>query len=209
MGDALDNYFHISERGSTVGTEIRGGLVTFFTMAYILVLNPIILGAVPDGTGNFLAGGDTAQIAAVTALTAGVMSILMGVVAKFPMAIAAGMGLNAIVAYSIAARPGMTWADAMGIVVMQGIIILVLVLTGFREAVFRAVPMELKVAISVGIGLFIAFIGLVDSGFVRPAAGAPVELGINGSLSSWPLLVFVVGLLLAAILSLRKSRAPY
>ncbi|WP_425956033.1 NCS2 family permease [Xylanimonas sp. McL0601] len=205
---AIDRYFKITERGSTVGTEVRGGLVTFFTMAYIIVLNPIILGGVADGTGAKLADGDFAQIAAVTALVAGVMTILMGVLANFPLALAAGLGLNAVVAYSIATIPGMSWADAMGIIVLEGLIILVLVLTGFREAVFKAVPHELKVAISVGIGLFIAFIGFVDAGFVRiPASLAtPVELGIGGSLSSWPIFVFVVGLLLAIVLMIRKVR---
>jgi AGZA family xanthine/uracil permease-like MFS transporter len=209
--NAVDRFFKISERGSTIGTEIRGGLVTFFAMSYIIVLNPLIIGTVQDGTGNFLGGGDAPNIpmiAATTALVAGVMSILMGVVANFPLALAAGLGLNAVVAYSIASLPDMTWADAMGIVVLEGIIILVLVLTGFREAVFRAVPMELKTAISVGIGLFIAFIGLFDSGFVRiPFSQAtPVELGIGGSLGSWPLLVFVVGLFLAVILMARKVK---
>jgi AGZA family xanthine/uracil permease-like MFS transporter len=207
--NAVDRFFKISERGSTIGTEIRGGLVTFFTMSYIIVLNPLILGTVQDGSGNFLGGGsepNIPMIAATTALVAGVMSILMGVVANFPLALAAGLGLNAVVAYSIASLPDMTWADAMGIVVLEGLIILVLVLTGFREAVFRAVPMELKTAISVGIGLFIAFIGLFDAGFVRiPFSQAtPVELGIGGSLGSWPLLVFVVGLFLAIILMARK-----
>jgi AGZA family xanthine/uracil permease-like MFS transporter len=209
--NAVDRFFKISERGSTIGTEIRGGLVTFFAMSYIIVLNPLIIGTVQDGTGNFLGGGDAPNIpmiAATTALVAGVMSILMGVVANFPLALAAGLGLNAVVAFSIASLPDMTWADAMGIVVLEGIIILVLVLTGFREAVFRAVPMELKTAISVGIGLFIAFIGLFDSGFVRiPFSQAtPVELGIGGSLGSWPLLVFVVGLFLAVILMARKVK---
>lgn len=209
----VDRFFKISERGSTVGTEIRGGLVTFFTMSYILVLNPLIIGTVRDNgfEGNFLGGGDApdiAAIAATTALVAGLMSILMGLVANFPLALAAGLGLNAVVAYSVAALPGMTWQDAMGIVVLEGLIILVLVLTGFREAVFKAVPHELKTAISVGIGLFIAFIGFVDAGFVRiPASLAtPVELGIAGSLGSWPLLVFVVGLFLAIILLVRKTR---
>ncbi|RPF19862.1 NCS2 family permease [Myceligenerans xiligouense] len=209
----LDRYFRISERGSTVATEIRGGLVTFFTMAYIVVLNPLIIGTVQDNgfEGNFLGGGsepNLAAVAAATALVAGVMSILMGVVANYPMALAAGLGLNAVVAYSVAALPGMTWADAMGIVVLEGLIILVLVLTGFRQAVFNAVPHDLKIAISVGIGLFIAFIGLVDAGFVRiPASLAtPVELGIGGSLASWPLLVFVVGLLLTIVLMVRKVR---
>jgi len=208
---AIDRYFKISERGSTLGTEIRGGLVTFFTMSYIIVLNPLIIGTVKSGDGQFLGGGSApnlAVVAATTALVAGLMSILMGVVANFPLALAAGLGLNAVVAYSVAALPGMSWQDAMGIVVLEGLIILVLVLTGFRAAVFRAVPLELKTAISVGIGLFIAFIGLVDAGFVRiPASLAtPVELGIAGSLGSWPLLVFVVGLFIAVILMVRKVR---
>src|ERR687889_686481 len=158
---ALDRFFKISERGSTVGAEVRGGLVTFFAMSYIIVLNPLIIGNVPDGTGQFLGGGSEANlgmVAAATALVAGVMSILMGVVANFPLALAAGLGLNAVVAFSVAAPPGMTWADAMGIVVLEGLVILILVVTGFREAVFRAVPRELKIAISVGIGLFITFI---------------------------------------------------
>jgi AGZA family xanthine/uracil permease-like MFS transporter len=209
--NAVDRYFKITERGSTIGAEVRGGLVTFFTMSYIVVLNPFIIGTVQDGTGSFLGGGDEpnfAMIAATTALVAGVLTILMGAVANFPLALAAGLGLNAVVAYSIAALPDMTWADAMGIVVLEGLIILVLVLTGFREAVFRAVPIELKTAISVGIGLFIAFIGLVDSGFVRiPFSQAvPVELGVNGSVAGWPLLVFVVGLLLAIVLMVRKVK---
>ena len=186
-GGVLDSFFKITERGSTVGTEIRGGLVTFFTMSYIIVLNPLIIGTVQDDgfAGNFLGGGadgpNFAMIAAATALVAGVMSILMGVVANFPIALAAGLGLNAVVAYSIATLPGMTWPDAMGLVVLEGLIILVLVLTGFRAAVFKAVPIELKTAISVGIGLFIAFIGLVDSGFVRiPASLAtPVPHGVS------------------------------
>ncbi|GAA2515499.1 NCS2 family permease [Rarobacter incanus] len=207
----LDRFFKISERGSSIGTEIRGGLVTFFTMSYIIVLNPIIIGNVQDGTGKYLGGGDepnTAVIAATTALVAGIMSILMGVFANFPIALAAGLGLNAVVAYSIAALPGMTWADAMGIVVLEGLIILILVLTGFRNAVFKAVPRSIKTAISVGIGLFIALIGLFDAGFVRipQSMSTPVELGISGSLGAWPLLVFAFGLLLAFILMVRKVK---
>jgi len=201
----LDSYFKITERGSTVWTEVRGGLVTFFAMSYIVVLNPFIIGTVADGTGNKLAGGDFTKIAAVTALVAGLLTITMGVVAKFPLALATGLGLNAFVAYSVASLDGMTWPDAMGIIVLEGLIILVLVLTGFREAVFRAVPKELKMAIGVGIGLFIALIGLVDAGVVRP--GIPVlGFGINGSLAGWPILVFVLGLFLMAILLVRKVR---
>src|SRR5665648_229570 len=201
----IDSYFKITELGSTVWTEVRGGLVTFFAMSYIVVLNPFIIGTVADGTGNNLAGGDFTKIAAVTALVAGLLTITMGVVAKFPLALATGLGLNAFVAYSVASLDGMTWPDAMGIIVLEGLIILVLVLTGFREAVFRAVPKELKMAIGVGIGLFIALIGLVDAGIVRP--GNPVlGFGIGGSLAGWPILVFVVGLFLMAILLVRKVR---
>ena len=124
----LDRFFKISERGSTVGQEVRGGLVTFFAMAYIIVLNPLIIGTVPDSTGTFLGGGgepNLAIVAAATALVAGVITILMGVFANFPLALATGLGLNAFVAFGIASQ--MTWADAMGLVVLEGLIILVLV----------------------------------------------------------------------------------
>src|SRR3954454_17472870 len=157
----VEKLFKIAERGSTVGREIRGGVVTFFTMAYIIVLNPIIIGYAKDVDGKFLGGGSSPDIVAVaagTALVAGVMTILMGVVANYPLALATGLGLNAFVAFSIASQ--MSWADAMGLVVLEGLVILVLVLTGSGKAVFHAVPAQLKVAISVGIGLFIAFIGL-------------------------------------------------
>ena len=208
----MDKYFKISERGSTVGREVRGGVVTFFTMAYIIVLNPLILGFVEDGDGQLLGGsapGNLAAIAAGTALVAGVLTILMGVVANFPLALATGLGLNAFVAVSIATD--MTWADAMGLVVMEGILILVLVLTGFREAVFHAVPAQLKIAISVGIGLFIALIGFVDAGFVRRMPDAaqstvPVQLGDGGSLQGWPVVVFVIGLVLVIALWVRKVK---
>jgi adenine/guanine/hypoxanthine permease len=205
----LDRFFKITERGSTIGAEIRGGLVTFFAMSYIIILNPIILSGA-DGTGRFLGGGsdgpDMAMIAATTALVAGLMTIAMGVFANYPMALAAGLGLNAVVAFTIATIPDVTWADAMGIVVIEGLIILLLVLTGFREAVFRAVPVELKTAISVGIGLFIALVGLVNAGFVASGGGTPLQLGATGSLAGWPILVFVVGLVLMIVLWVRKVR---
>ncbi|HLS45058.1 MAG TPA: NCS2 family permease [Ornithinicoccus sp.] len=202
---ALHRYFRIDERGSTVGREVRGGFATFFTMAYIVVLNPLILTSVPDSTGNYLAGGDVAMIAAATALVAGVMTILMGVVANYPLGLAAGLGLNAIVTFSIAGLPGMTWADAMGLVVLEGLIILILVLTGFREAVFHAVPAQLKIAISVGIGLFITIVGLFDAGVVRkPGGPTPVELGVGGFLAGWPTLVFVLGLVTIVVLYAKK-----
>jgi adenine/guanine/hypoxanthine permease len=205
----IDRFFKISERGSTVSREIRGGLVTFFAMAYIIVLNPLIIGTVPDSTGAFLGGGDApdlARIAAATALVAGVVTILMGVFANFPLAIAAGLGLNAFVAFGLATQ--MTWADAMGLVVIEGFIMLVLVLTGFRKAVFDAVPRELKTGISVGIGLFIAFIGLVNGGFVSSTLmpAPPVQLGATGSLVGWPVVVFCIGLLAVIALYTLKVR---
>jgi AGZA family xanthine/uracil permease-like MFS transporter len=206
-GNAVSRYFKVAERGSTIGREVRGGVVTFFTMAYIVVLNPLIIGTQTDSTGTFLGGGkapNLAMVAAATALVAGVMTILMGAVANYPLALATGLGLNAFVTFGIAKLPGMTWADAMGLIVIEGIVILVLVLTGFRQAVFRAVPPTLKTAISVGIGLFITIIGLVDSGFVRkPSGPTPVELGIGGFLAGWPTVVFVVGLLAIVVMLVR------
>ena len=206
----LDKYFKISERGSTIGQEIRGGVVTFFTMAYIVALNPLIIGLAKDGDGKFLGGGDAPNlplVAAATALVAGVLTILMGVVANFPLALATGLGLNTFVAVAIASK--MTWADAMGLVVLEGLIITILVLTGFRTAVFRAVPTQLKIAISVGIGLFIALIGFVDSGFVRRTAQGPVPvtLGDGGELVGWPIIVFAFGLFLTVGLMVRKVKA--
>jgi adenine/guanine/hypoxanthine permease len=203
---SVDAFFHISERGSTFAREARGGLATFFTMAYIVVLNPLILGAGADGTGGKL---PIAALAAGTALVAGVMTILMGVVARFPLALAAGLGVNALVAYEIA--PEMTWADAMGLVVIEGVLIGILVLTGLRTLVFRAVPTQLKTAIGVGIGLFLMIIGLVDAGFVHrvpDAAGTtvPVELGLGGALLTWPSLVFVIGLLFTLVLFARRVK---
>ena len=210
----IDGFFRISERGSTVARELRGGLVTFLTMSYIIVLNPLILGFVPDSEGNFLGGGpgdgsNLPTIAAATAIVAGVMTILMGAVANFPLALATGLGLNAFVAVAIATQS--TWSDAMGLVVLEGIAILILVLTGFRQAVFHAVPTQLKVAISVGIGLFIALIGFVDAGFVTRIPDAaqttvPVQLGEGGELSGWPVLVFAAGLALLIALWVRSVK---
>ena len=204
--NGLDRYFRITERGSSVRQEVRGGAATFFTMAYIVVLNPLIIGTVPDVDGQVLG---IERVAAVTALVAAVMTILMGVVGRYPFALATGLGLNAFVTFSIASQ--MSWADAMGLVVLEGFVIALLVLAGLRTAVFHAIPLQLKTAISVGIGLFIALIGLVDAGFVRripDAAGTPVplQLGPAGQLQGWPTVVFVVGLLVTAVLVARHTR---
>ena len=206
----IDRYFEISRRGSTYGREIRGGLVTFVTMAYIVILNPLILGgfsadqAAVDVAGGWLPNG---QVAAVTALTAGVMTILFGAIARLPFGFAAGLGINSFLAVSVVGQ--VTWPEAMGLVVINGLIIVLLASTGLRELIFNAVPRQLKIAITVGIGLFIAFIGLVDSGFVRSsgAASPPVQLGDNGSVVSLPTAVFVLGLIILGILVARKVKA--
>lgn len=215
----VDRWFEITRRGSSWGREVRGGLVTFFAMAYIIALNPLIIGTAPDVDGNLISGkpyldsagevigahvGESiAMVAAATALIAGIMTILMGVVGRFPIGIAAGLGLNALLAYVLA--PQMTWPQAMGLVVWEGILILLLVITGFRTAVFRAVPPAIRSAIAVGIGLFVAFVGLINAGVVRkPAGSPPVEFGIGGHLDGWPIAIFVIGLVLVLILHARN-----
>ncbi|MET8133142.1 MULTISPECIES: NCS2 family permease [unclassified Streptomyces] len=202
----VDGFFKISARGSTMGREIRGGFATFFTMAYILVLNPIILGSAKDKFGHTL---DTGQLVTATALVACVMTVIMGVGGNLPLAIAAGLGLNAVVAFQLA--PLMSWPDAMGLVVLEGVLICVLVLTGLRQAIMNAIPQQLKQAIGVGIGLFIAFIGFVDAGFVSRIPDVahttvPVQLGAVGRLTGWPVLVFCLGVLLTIALLARKVR---
>jgi AGZA family xanthine/uracil permease-like MFS transporter len=203
--NGLDRYFQLSARGTSLSRELRGGLATFFTMAYIIVLNPIILAGGTDKFGHQL---DFAQLSAVTALVAAVMTFIMGVGGNLPLAIAAGLGLDTVVAYQIA--PTMSWEDAMGLVVIEGIVICIAVVTGLRTAIMEAIPLPLKQAISVGIGLFIAFIGLVDAGFVTRIPGetgaVPVQLGNGGTLRGWPVVVFIVGLLLAITLLTRRVK---
>ena len=204
-----DRYFHMTERGSNLGTEVRGGIVTFVTMAYIVVLNPLIVGTAKDINGNFPGGGQDigeaiSLVAAATALVAGIMTIFMGVLGRFPIAIAAGLGLNGFLAFGLA--PFMTWPQAFGLVVIEGVIVLLLVLTGFRTAVFHAVPDALKYSIGAGIGLFIALIGLVDAGITRP--GVPlIGFAVFGELAGWPIFTFVFGLMVTVILVALRKRA--
>ncbi|MEV5601545.1 NCS2 family permease [Streptomyces sp. NPDC052299] len=200
----LDGFFKISERGSSVAREIRGGFATFFAMAYIIVLNPIILGSAKDMYGHQLDGG---QLVTATVLTAAFSTLLMGVIGNVPIALAAGLGVNTVVALQLA--PRMSWADAMGMVVLAGIVVMLLVATGLRERVMNAVPGSLRKGIAIGIGLFILLIGLVDSGFVSRIPDAahttvPLQLGSDGHLNGWPVLVFVLGALLTLILIVRK-----
>ncbi len=201
---ALDRFFQISERGSTVGTEIRGGIVTFVTMAYIVILNPIIL-STPDVEGTTLAGG---AVAAATALTAGVMTLLFGIVTRLPFAFAAGLGINAFVAFSVVGQ--VTWPEAMALVIINGLVIVLLAATGLRKMIFDAVPVELKIAITVGIGLFIAFIGFVNAGFVTSTGNPspPVGLGVAGSVATVPTVLFIITIFIgAALIALRVKGA--
>ena len=201
----LDRFFEITDRGSTLGAEVRGGVVTFIAMAYIIVLNPIILSGSTDVAGNQL---QFTQVSAVTALAAGFMTILFGLVTRLPFAFAAGLGINSFLATSVVGV--VTWPEAMGLVVINGLIIVALAASGLRRMVFDAVPLQLKLAITAGIGAFILFIGLVDAGFVGSTGlpSPPVGLGGNGqgSLSGVPTVVFLVTLLLTGVLVARRVR---
>ena len=189
----LERCFDLSRRGATVGAEVRGGLTTFMVMAYIIFVNPAILGfaGIPALQGQ---GPGFAATQAATCLVAGVMTILMGLVANYPLALASGMGLNAAVAFQLVAGLKLPWPAAMGVIVLEGVVITGLVLTGLREAIMHAIPASLKRAIGVGIGLFILFIGLNAAGIVKPGPpGVPVTLG---ELTAAPVAVALFGLLL-------------
>jgi adenine/guanine/hypoxanthine permease len=204
MAGLLSRYFRFKERSTDLATEIRGGGTTFMVMAYIIFVNPIVLGftGVPGLDGK---GLPFAATLTVTCLTAGVLSITMGLATNYPFAIAAGMGLNAVVAFELFATRGLTWPQAMTVVFLEGLVITALVLTRFRQAVMDAVPIGLKRAISVGIGLFIAFIGFFTAGFVvKPAAG-PLPVGL-GTFRGLPIAVFVIGFVLTAWLMARRTR---
>src|SRR2546425_2199277 len=174
----LDRLFQLSARGTTPGREVRGAVATFLTMAYILFANPAILAA---------AGMPKEPVVAATAAASALTSLMMGLGANFPIALAPGMGLNAVIAYQVAPAAG-SWQTAMGLVVLDGLTMLVLVLIGFREALMRAIPRDLRRAIGVGIGLFIAFIGLVNARVVIVPAGTIQGLagGGKGGVSPGP-----------------------
>lgn len=163
----LNRYFELDARGTTVGTEFRGAVATFLTMAYILAANPAILSD---------AGVPFESAVACTALAAGICTLAMGLVANFPLALASGMGLNALIAYTAASATG-SWQTAMGIVVVEGIVILVLVVVGLRESMLDAIPIDLRRGMAAGIGLFIALIGCVNSGLVVGSEIPPLKPG--------------------------------
>ncbi|MBK3561296.1 NCS2 family permease [Streptomyces globisporus] len=194
----LDRYFHISERGSTVAREVRGGVTTFMAMAYILLLNPLILGG-EDVNGNLLS---QPGLITATAFAAAATTLLMGFVGKVPLALAAGLSVSGVLASQVA--PNMTWPQAMGMCVIYGVVICLLVVTGLREMIMNAIPLALKHGITMGIGLFIALIGLYKAGFVHQGEATPVTLGPAGELAGWPVLIFCVTLLLIFMLQARN-----
>ncbi|MFI9272715.1 NCS2 family permease [Kitasatospora sp. NPDC052896] len=198
--NALDAYFKISARGSTFGNELRGGLTTFMAMAYIVLLNPIILSGA-DVTGAKL---DHAQLTTATALAAAVTTILLGVVGNAPLAAAAGLSVSGAVSALVV--PHTTWAQAFGLCVIYGLLIVLLVVSGLREKIMNGIPLPLKHAITIGIGLFVALIGLVKSGFVHTGGPTPVSLGPFGELAGWPVVCFAVTLLTIFVLLARDVR---
>src|SRR3712207_5608313 len=189
MGEGLlGAFFRFSERGTNFRTEALAGLTTFMTMAYIIFVNPAILGT--EGTGLPISGVFFATCVAAA------VSIAMGIFANFPLALASGLGLNAIVAFTLILGMGLSWQEAMAVVVVEDI----LVLTNLREAVLNAIPMSLKFAIAVGIGLFIAFIGLKNGGLVVQNPATYLALG---DLTEGPVLLTVFGLILTLALVAR------
>jgi AGZA family xanthine/uracil permease-like MFS transporter len=204
-GDWVDRQFRLSERGTNIRTELMGGLTTFMVMSYIIAVNPSIL--------SFNGDLSVTQVATVTCLVAGVMSILMGLYANIAIALAPGLGINAIVAFTLVGGMGLTFPQAMGVVVAEGIVITILVLTGVRKYVMDVVPLALKQAISVGIGFFILFIGLKNAGLVTFISGTDTPVGTSTGLleltplDSWPILVVMVGLLVTIVLIARNHQA--
>ncbi|KXB33800.1 NCS2 family permease [Atopobium deltae] len=170
----MEQYFHLEERGSTVAQELRAGLTTFLAMAYIIAVNPAILG---NPKVPLLTPIPMSALVTATCIGAGVMTILMGLFANRPVACASGLGINAMIASAAAGLTGGDWHAAMAIVFVEGVAILLLVLFGLREKIMDAIPVSLRHAISVGLGLFIAMIGLVNAGIIVPGAGTPISLG--------------------------------
>ncbi|MGH3145903.1 MAG: NCS2 family permease, partial [Rubrobacter sp.] len=189
-------FFGFSERGTNLRTEAIAGLTTFMTMAYIIFVNPAILGT--QGTGLPISG-----VLFATCVASAVACITMGLVANFPLALAPGLGLNAIVAFTLILDLGLSWQEAMAVVVVEGVLITVLVITNLREAVLNAIPTSQKIAIAVGIGFFIAFIGLKNGGIVVPNSETYLALG---NFTQGPVLLAGFGLIVTLALVARGTR---
>jgi adenine/guanine/hypoxanthine permease len=188
------SFFELRERDTSVGTEVRAGLTTFMAMAYIVFTNPAILAN---------AGVPFPGAVVATCLTAGLVTILMGLVTNYPMCLAAGMGLNAVVAFTVVIGMKQTWQVAMGIVVLEGLVVLVLSATAFRESVMDAIPQSLKHAIAVGIGLFISFIGLQEANLLAPH---PATLVTYGSFTHPVAVLGIAGVIITGVLVCLRVR---
>ena len=188
----MDELFHVSERKSTIGTELRAGLTTFLAMAYIIAVNPAVLSG---------AGIDARALACATCLGAGIMTICMGIFANRPLACASGLGINAMIAGITTTMCGGDWHVAMSVIFLEGVVILLLVLCGLREAIMDAIPVVLRHAISVGLGLFIAMIGLCDAGIITAGAGTLVGLG---DITSPTFIVGIISIVVTVALASRN-----
>ena len=195
MNSFLERRFALTARGTTVRTEALGGLTTFLTMSYILFVNPAILSA---------AGMPFQAVIVATALAAAIASIAMGYIANVPFALASGLGINAVVAFTIVKGLGYPWEVAMACIVIEGLLALVLVIAGLREAIVRAVPMSMKLAIGVGIGLFITLVGLRQGGIVLDRPGS-TGLGLGDLTKAVPLIA-LAGIFTSAALAVRNVR---
>src|SRR5215208_5931377 len=188
----LERYFRFGERGTTIGRDTAAGITTFIVMSYIIFVNPSILGFVGI-KGLEEIGLPFDAVLTSTCLVAGVMTIIMGLYTNRAYAIAPGLGLNAVVAFTLVAQNGLGFPEAMGLIVVEGLAAVIAVLIGLREAIMRAIPLELKKAIAIGIGLFIAFIGLFNSGLVIRGEGTPVDLA---EFTTWKSLITIVGIVI-------------
>ena len=188
----MDELFHVSERKSTIGTELRAGLTTFLAMAYIIAVNPAVLSG---------AGIDAGALACATCLGAGIMTICMGIFANRPLACASGLGINAMIAGIATTMCGGDWHVAMSVIFLEGVVILLLVLCGLREAIMDAIPVVLRHAISVGLGMFIAMIGLCDAGIITAGAGTLVGLG---DITSPTFIVGIISIVVTVALASRN-----
>ncbi len=184
----MEQFFKLKERGSSVGQEARAGLTTFLAMAYIIAVNPGLM---------VVAGVPANAAVTATCVGAGIMTIMMGIFANRPLACASGMGINAVVAYSLTAIDGGDWHASMAVIFIEGVAILILVLCGLREAIMDAIPVPLRHAISVGLGLFIAMIGLKDGGIIVANESTMVGLG---NVTSATFIVGVISIVATAIL---------
>ena len=191
----LDNFFKFSENGTDFKTEIIAGITTFLAMAYILGVNPVILadGGMP-ATGVFFA----------TAVASGIACIIMGLVAKYPVGLAPGMGLNALFTYTIILGMGNTWETALAAVFISSIIFLIITISGLREAILNAIPLDLKLGIGAAIGCFLAFLGLKGAGII---VADPSTFVTMGSLMTAPALLALIGIIITLILYVKKVPA--